>query len=298
MKKTSLATLACIGLLTPACIIVADDDGSGGNDDAVETDGEVIDDDDDDDDAGTDGGSEGGTDGDTEGEDEGEELVCGDEVLLDPGFEGGTPNESWDESSELFESPLCDGACSTDEGAGAHAGDWYAWFGGVDEPELAWIGQRFILDADIARLSFQFQINAASGSGEDFFRVVVDDQEVFAASDAEIEDYGGWTRVELDLSDFADGQRHDLYLEAELAGGGVTSFFVDDVSLVGCAEAPAGDDDETGDDTGGETDGETGADESGETGADESGETGADESGDESGGESGDGSGGESGDAG
>ena len=283
MKKTSLAYLACLGLLTPACIIVADDDGGDGNDDAVETDGETEGefDDDDGDDADTDGETEGGTEGDTEGDTEGtdgEELECGDEVLLDPGFEGGTPNESWDESSELFESPLCDAGCTTDEGAGAHEGDWYAWFGGVAEPELAWIGQRFVIDADTARLSFQFQINAASGTGEDFFRVVVDDQEVFQLSDADIEEYADWTRVELDLSEFADGTRHDLYLEADLAGGGVTSFFVDDVSLVGCAEAPEGD--ESGDDTGGTT-GDA-------TGTDESGETGADESGDESGGESGD----------
>lgn len=285
MKTTSLAYLACLGLLTPACIIVPDDDGGDGNDDAVETDGETEGefDDDDGEDADTDGDTEGGTGGDTEGDTEGdtdgdtdgEELECGDEVLLDPGFEGGTPNESWDESSELFESPLCDGNCTTDEGAGAHEGDWYAWFGGVAEPEFAWIGQRFTIDADTALLTFEFQINAASGTGEDFFRVVVDDREVLELSDADIEDYADWTRVELDLSEFADGSAHDLYIEADLAGGGVTSFFVDDVSLVGCAEAPEGD--ETGDESGDGTDG-TGGESGDDTGTDESGESG-DESG-------------------
>ncbi|MEM6994536.1 MAG: hypothetical protein AAF721_28730 [Myxococcota bacterium] len=310
--KTRLAYLACLGLFAPACIFVADDGGPPTRDDAGDTDGSADETsgDDDDDDAADETGADVADDtsgGDeTAGDDDGPMLECGAQALGDPGFEGGTPNEAWTEASEMFGSPLCDASCTEDAGAGPLAGDWYAWFGGVDEAERASLTQSFIATGDEATLSMHLAINAASGTGDDALRVFVDDTEVFAVGDGDLDDYSDYTEVQIDVSEWADGAEHTLSIEAELAGGGVTSFFVDELSVVACSEIASEDEtggdetgDETGDGTGDETGDGTGGDETagdesgGETGGDETAgeETGGEESGDagmsESGGESG-----------
>lgn len=289
--KTSLTVLACLGLFAPGCILVADDGGDpptrddGGNDtDGVTDDGDDAATDEDDGDSSDDGGTTGAqTGGDDAGA--GEELECLEQTLLDPGFEAGSPSEAWAEASEMFDSPLCDASCTEDEGAGASVGEWYAWFGGVDEAERASLTQSFTVQADRATLSLQVAINAASGTGEDILRVRVDEDEVFAISDADIEDFADYTEVQIDLAEWADGETHTLAIEAELAGGsGVTSFFVDEVALIGCNEVASEDEtggEETGaDDTGGETAGESDDDTGDDTGGEETtGSTGAEDAG-------------------
>jgi hypothetical protein len=51
------------------------------------------------------------------------------QAVVDPGFEQGTPNPSWAESSTQFGTPLCSlGLCG---GPGPRGGTWWAWFGGT-----------------------------------------------------------------------------------------------------------------------------------------------------------------------
>ena len=261
--------LLTLGLAAPGCIIVADDDEGPSRDDAADE-GTGDDDDDDDDD-------ETGEDDDDDGDDDG--LVCGDNVLVDPGFEGGSPSEAWHEDSLNFDSPLCDESCSDDDEARPHEGDWFAWFGGLEEPETAALSQQFTVEGDAAFLTLQIALNAASGTGEDQLWITIDGNEVFAMTDLDTDLYGeDYQAIEIDLSDFADGSPHELRIEADVVGSGVTNFFVDSVEIVGCTEALEDDD------TGGGDSGDESGDESGDTGgeADESG--GSDESGDESGG--------------
>jgi len=54
------------------------------------------------------------------------------------------------------------------------------------------------------------------------------------------------------LDQYADGEPHELRFEGEVFGGGLTSFFVDEVELVGCGEPDGGSD--TSDDTTGAAD--------------------------------------------
>jgi len=280
--KTSWMTLACLVALTPACIIVADDGaspmGDGGTGDDGSDDGAQTEDDDSsdtgtqqDDDAGaSDGSSESGAGS------GGEMLECGEQALGDAGFEAGSPSTDWMESSATFGSPLCDAGCTEDPGAGPLDGEWYAWFGGVDGAEQASLSQPFTIDGDEATLSLQLAINAASGTGQDTFEVFVDDTLVFAVDDSDRADYPDYTPVSIDLSAWADGAEHTLAIEAEVLGGGITSFFVDSLELVACSEPAT--EDETGG-SHGDSGSDSGSDESGDsgdsgTGGDETGESG------------------------
>jgi hypothetical protein len=266
MKADNLTLLACLSLTLGGCFVTADNDDDVGDDAGFDTDdpsaddsegdtepdeGDTEGDGDTDTDGGSDTDGDGSTGGDTDG---GEELECSDNIMADPGFESGTPSEMWEEASELFGTPLCDESCTTDEGAEPRSGSWWIWFGGSEEPEQASMSQTVTLDAENATLSFWFSINSAAGTGDDVFTVKVDEEAVFTATDGDLEQYDGYTLVEIDVSRFADGAEHVLAFEADLTGEGLTNFFLDDVELVECEPIAAAED------SGGETDGETDGD--------------------------------------
>ena len=191
-------------------------------------------------------------------------YVCGDNLLGDGGFEAGSPSTAWAESSDVFGTPLCDGACTEDAGAAPFEGDWFVWFGGLEEPETASVSQTFTATGDAAFLFFMFEINAAAGAGDDILSVRIDDTEVFMASDAEWEDFDTYREVGIDISDFADGEPHTLTIEASFPGTGLSNFFIDDVYVEAC-EDTSGDSDSDG---GSDTDDTAGDTESGDTDGD------------------------------
>ncbi|MEM6293370.1 MAG: hypothetical protein AAGA54_19005 [Myxococcota bacterium] len=262
--KSSLATLPILAALAlPGCIIVAD--GSDGSDTDLDRETTVFDDDDDagapdPSTTGDPGPDPGGSDesGSESGDVDEPAPVCGENVLDDPGFESGTPSEAWSEVSALFGTPLCDGACSEDDSATPFSGDWWVWFGGVEESESASVTQRFSVSGDAAYLRFHVAVNASSGTGGDLFLLSIDDQELWSLSDADITEYGDYVEVEFDISDFADGQMHDLTFSAELGGDGLTNFFLDDVSVFACDD-PVDEDGSTGGSTGGSSGGADGS---------------------------------------
>lgn len=211
--------------------------------------------------------------GETTGVPEGE---CTDNLLGEGGFEGGTPSPAWTEASTNFGTPICDTDCTMDPGADPYEGNWYAWFGGIDDaPEIASVSQLVTIDGTSAFLAFRFQINAAALSGNDFFEVTVDDETVWLATDAEIADYEGYTPISVDISDFADGNAHTITFTGDVLGDGeLTNFFLDNVSLVSCVDGVAdttGSSSEGGTDTGASSE-STGADSS-DSGSDSSGTT-------------------------
>ncbi|MPZ27765.1 MAG: S8 family serine peptidase, partial [Micromonosporaceae bacterium] len=161
------------------------------------------------------------------------------DVILDGGFEGGSPNPFWDEGSTNFGSPLCTVAlCGAGGGTGPHSGTWWAWFGGIDAAETAFVRQQVTLEPGVAELRFWLEIPSASGTGQDFLTVSVDDTEVFSVTDADAASFSTYTEVTVDVSDFADGGTHTLSFDSSGFGGGTTNFFVDDVLLD--VQAPAG----------------------------------------------------------
>lgn len=163
---------------------------------------------------------------------------CGDNLLVDPGFEGGVPNAAWEDESSLFGTPICNADCTSDVGAAPLVGDWWVWFGGVAMADNARVAQDVVIPEGQAMLRFGFTVNAASGTGTDVFSVQIDDEVFLLVSDAAAASYVGWRLVELDVSTFADGDEHTVTFSASLSGGGLTSFFLDAVELVPCeAEA-------------------------------------------------------------
>jgi hypothetical protein len=180
---------------------------------------------------------------------------CSDNLIVDGGFEGGTPSEAWTEMSDNFGTPICDVDCTEEPGADPYAGDWYAWFGGIDtDPEVGSVRQDVTIGGTSAFLSFRFEINASSQTGDDFFEVTIDDESVWIAVDTEIADFDGYTPVTIDISDFADGAGHTIAFTGDVLGNGLTNFFLDEVSLVTCTESA----DTSG--SGGSSDGSSGSD--------------------------------------
>lgn len=162
---------------------------------------------------------------------------CSDNLVVDPGFEGGTPSEAWTEASMVFGTPICDASCTEEPGASPFAGQWWLWLGGVDdEPEVASVSQTITIGPDTAFLSFYFQIRSSGGLGDDMMEVTLDGDTLFMVTDLEMSDYSDYRQVQLDISEWADGGSYELVFRSDHAGTGLSSFFVDQVSLVSCSD--------------------------------------------------------------
>jgi hypothetical protein len=203
---------------------------------------------------------------------------CSENLVLDPGFEAGTPSDVWTEQSATFGTPICDAECTDDANAGPYEGAFWAWFGGLEEPESASLAQTVTIPAaEAAELAFRFSINASTDTGDDTFEVLIDDMVVFMVSDAEMDDYADYTRVAIDVTEFADGAQHTIRFASDHPGhegtGLITNFFLDSVSVVSCNETAV---DSSGSDGGSST----AADDSGtDTGTDSSSDGGSSDSG-------------------
>lgn len=236
-----LSVLVCLSL--PACILVTEDDNgadtastlTGGPSSAGPTGQDPTPNPE------TTGASATTSDGTATSGDTGPLLECGDNEIADPGFEGGAPNPAWNESSIVFDTVLCDDACTTDEGAAPYEGSWWVWFGGSDvEPDTASVSQMFTVNASYAEATFFFQINTAAGTSDDVFSVEIDGTTVFMVTDGDVGDYGGYTQVVLALDEYADGQQHRIAFNSVTTGAGLTNFFLDAVELVGCEDPMMG----------------------------------------------------------
>lgn len=156
--------------------------------------------------------------------------------VADGGFEAGSPNPSWSESSLRFPSVIC--TPSTCGIAGARTGSAWAFLGGsVSLPEIGAVQQSVVLQPTVSTLRFALWVPEASGNGTDRLRVLVDGTtEVFSIGEGETKYRAGYRTVEVNLSGFADGASHVVRLEAITTGlPRNTNFFVDDVSIETCS---------------------------------------------------------------
>ncbi|MBC8073234.1 MAG: hypothetical protein IAG13_33235 [Deltaproteobacteria bacterium] len=161
---------------------------------------------------------------------------CSESRIVDGGFEAGTPSSVWTEASEQFGTPICDIGCTEDEGAVPYEGTWFAWFGGLAEPEVASVEQTVTIDGETAYLSFRFEINAAAGTADDTFDVTIDGESVFMVTDSDVDRFDAYTPVSIDVSEYADGGDHVVRFEATFPGTGLSNFFLDTVELITCVE--------------------------------------------------------------
>lgn len=150
--------------------------------------------------------------------------------LADGGFEGGSSSPAWTQTSTNFGTPLCDGTCGS--GGAPYEGTWYAWFGGisgvVEDGTLT--QQATIPVAPSVALSFYLWIPNAETTG--YLKVLVDDQQLFAVTDADSARYGSYTKVYVDVSAYADGGLHTIKFDSHTdTGSGVLNILVDNVAV-------------------------------------------------------------------
>lgn len=146
--------------------------------------------------------------------------------VADAGFELGSPNPHWSESSTHFGSPICNASC----GLSAHSGNNYAWFGGVaDALEVATLEQEVMISAENSILTFYLLIGSNAGRGE--LTVWLDDTELETFTAADAGGYATYTAVTLPVSQFADGNTHTLRFYGITYLGGTTNFLIDDVTF-------------------------------------------------------------------
>lgn len=155
-------------------------------------------------------------------------------LIGDPGFEYGPGSTAWYESSTNFSTPICSIAdCGGLLGDGAYSGEYWAWFGGAKVEETGVVSQEIVMPvADYLDLDFYLQIPDASERG--YFKVFVDNQELFQVTEADVSSFPDFRRVLLGLGDYADGATHELRFEGYVEGAATvrTSFFLDELALV------------------------------------------------------------------
>ena len=155
--------------------------------------------------------------------------------VSDGGFELGTPNPVWDQGSTAYGSVICDAAsCGTGNTTGPFSGDWWAWFGGVENAvEDGYAAQQIVIPASAsALLTFALEIPSAHVPG--YFRVLMDGAQLFRVTEADAGTYAAFKTVTVSVSAYADGAPHVLRFEGRTDGtgaAGVTNFFVDQVGI-------------------------------------------------------------------
>jgi cysteine-rich repeat protein len=163
-------------------------------------------------------------------------------LLADGGFEAGSPHADWQQASTNFGTPLCSDATCPLGSVVPSGGDWLAWFGGADSndfgivlPETGTLSQSVTIPERVgATVGFELWVGECDAASlSDAFRVLLDGQEVYATP--ECSETAGYVATSAAADSFADGGSHLLTLEGGNASptGGVSSFFVDDLSLVG-----------------------------------------------------------------
>jgi bacillolysin/thermolysin/neutral peptidase B len=156
------------------------------------------------------------------------------ELVQNPGFEKSQP-DPWVEYTAL-EVPIV-----TDELA--HTGKRSAWLGGSDEEAFHYIYQDIEVPANVKNLTLSYwhylheEFAERGGETESQFSVllantdgdIIAELEVFSSAEAN-ED---WAQSTISLNKYA-GKVVRLAYTADMTQGNISSFFVDDVSLLGC----------------------------------------------------------------
>jgi cysteine-rich repeat protein len=149
-------------------------------------------------------------------------------AVSDGGFEQGSPNPDWTEAG-IVSTPLCDVTCG---GPPAYEGDWYAWFGGLAEPDTQTLDQVLTIPANAVTLEFRLFVGACD-SPDDILTVEIDGNPEFSSSPCTITT--GYESRTLDLvaGGYNDGGSHTLRFRSDTfaTNGAHSNYFVDDVRI-------------------------------------------------------------------
>jgi hypothetical protein len=153
------------------------------------------------------------------------------EQVLDGGFEAAAPagdSPNWTEADSLFGTPLCDANCGVD---GARTGDWWAWFGGSSSGgHTGSLAQSVTIPAGTTALSYWLYFDGGTAPFDATLTVKMDGTTVKTHTEVAAQD-ADYSRQLVNIGAFADGNAHTLSFSYLNGAVGLTSFFVDDVSI-------------------------------------------------------------------
>ena len=155
-----------------------------------------------------------------------------DQLILDPSFEAYTPNPYWDEHSATFGTPLCTvDDCGTGTGTGPHTGDVWTWFGGATAGDSGYVSQDVLIMPGTAIMTFWVeQVVCGDAGAGNYMALSIDDTEIWRTDGSDPAcGVTGYRMIEVDVSDFADGDTHEIMFDSVTLGSG--NFFLDDVEL-------------------------------------------------------------------
>ncbi len=159
------------------------------------------------------------------------------QVLQDTSFEAGV-NTPWIQSSTNFSYLICNSNCGNCGGqCVANSGNFWAWLGGSSSnPETSIIKQSFTLPSSPGAshfLSFYLKNPFVAANVDDYLSVLIDSTQVFFINSADSIEYkDDYIQVNVDISQFKDGQSHALVFKGYQTGiPGVTNYLIDDVSI-------------------------------------------------------------------
>jgi cysteine-rich repeat protein len=158
--------------------------------------------------------------------------------ILDPGFEAGTPNLFWDESStNIFGTPICEkDKCGKEGDSGPAEGLFWSWFGGdALGTEEASLTQTVTIPSTATELRFELEVNACD-SAADYFEVLIDGNQVYSINGSNpMCGTTCYVPQSIDIQAYADGGQHNLVLHSQTFANNddVSNFLVDQLSIPG-----------------------------------------------------------------
>ena len=158
--------------------------------------------------------------------------ILADQLLQDPSFEAYTPNPYWDEYSLNFGTPLCTVEdCGTGTGTGPRTGLVWSWFGGSSTGDEGYVSQDVLILPGTASMTFYVeQYVCGSGGASNYMALKIDGIELWRTDGLDPAcGVLGYRLIEVDVSEFADGDTHEIMFDSVTIGIG--NFFIDDVEL-------------------------------------------------------------------
>ncbi len=154
------------------------------------------------------------------------------QIILDPSFEEYSPNPYWDDYSETYGTVLCNEAdCGLGGGSGPNTGEVWTWFGGATAGDYGYVSQNVQIDPGTAMMTFWAEQAVCGDAGAgNYMALLIDETEIWRTDGLDAAcGTVGYRMIELDVSDFADGDIHEIMFESVTLGSG--NFFLDDVEI-------------------------------------------------------------------
>ena len=161
--------------------------------------------------------------------------VAGAAVVQDGSFEATDPetgeNPFWTQFG-VPSNPICSvETCGPNEGIEAFDGNWFLFFGRSLDGTMGFAEQEVTIPDSVNTLSFYLKIVPGSGG---FVRALIDGEILFEATPANADTYAEYQRVDVDITEYADGESHTLRFQSATPSANPpnpTFFFIDQVSI-------------------------------------------------------------------